>query len=93
MVQTIFRKNGSPNHHDEPPIPPPPIVFILSIIGLIIFVLAAMALPSSNNQGPPEEVMTYRDGNLICWDKIVCCDPSDNSTCAAIPICEIDHNY
>ena len=48
-----------------------------------------MAVPNPDSEQPPDGVKTYIDGNLKCWDKVVCCNPNDKSTCATIPICEM----
>lgn len=63
----------------------------LIVAGGIISLFFALGIPQiqGSTEAPPPGVETYRDGNLLCWDKVVCCKPEDPSTCARIPICEM----
>ena len=66
---------------------PPPWFWHLFLGFSVLWVIASMAIPAVDDDEPPEGVMTYRDGNLECWDKVVCCNPSREETCTRIPIC------
>lgn len=56
----------------------------------ILVLLFLTGIPKSDLDEPPPGVHRYRKDNLTCWDKVVCCNPSDESTCVRIPICEMD---
>lgn len=60
-----------------------------SAVALIVLLFAALGLPGlgMSESGPPPGVETYSDNGMLCWDKTVCCDESDRSTCVTIPTC------
>ena len=56
----------------------------------------ALAFPASQefevepltHEPPPPDVETWVDKHgFTCWEKTVCCDPTDRSTCTSFPVC------
>ena len=88
MVEVIKRKKNRRSREHEEHLS---LGFWGSLLSGAIFVcmIVLMAVPNSEDEQPPPGVKTYIDGNLECWDKVVCCNPNDKSTCASIPICEM----
>lgn len=83
MVQIFNRRDQSPSPSNQPPIPLIVVAFVC-----VIFAIAFLALPSSRDDfSPPPGVQVYKSGRYECWDKVVCCDESDETTCSRIPIC------
>lgn len=86
MTYQFENMNYGQNGNDGRGKPPQWLIALAGIL-VIIFMIAAPNLNSSDE--PPPGVERYRDGDLLCWDKVVCCNPSDESTCEKIPICEM----
>lgn len=88
MVEIIKYKN---NRHSSKQQATNSLSFWGSLLGGAIFfvLIMFMAMPNPEYEQPPAGVKTYIDGDLKCWDKVVCCNPDDKSTCATIPICEM----
>lgn len=61
-----------------------------SVVVFVVGALVSMGVPrASSFEDKPEGASLYRVDNLECWDKVVCCDPGDESTCTTIPNCRI----
>ncbi|MCI5065025.1 hypothetical protein MRY87_04805 [bacterium] len=60
----------------------------IAVAAVFLFLLfTGFPFHTSEKPTPPPGVKTYRDGDLTCWDKTVCCDENDRSTCETIPTC------
>lgn len=86
MVQIIDRRNENKNGRKTPGSRTSGI--LAAAVALAAAALGALGFPQFlDNEQPPPGTPLYRSGPYECWDKVVCCNESDESSCERIPIC------
>lgn len=65
----------------------PKLILLPPVIFLIFIIIALIGTPKALENKIPKGAQTYLKGEYICWDKTVCCNPRDRSTCVTIPTC------